>query len=132
MSRFLKIAALLVAALWVPATLHCRLESLGFDTLFAGADHSDHGPGAACDHHHDTDGCQSIESGQFAAAKVKLDLPALVLAPGLFHLCLFLTEPPVPTPVIAPPAQDETLPLQRTWRFAHRAVAPARAPGLDA
>lgn len=132
MSRFLKIAALLVAALWVPATLHCRLEGLGLDSLFTSADHAEHGPEAACDHHHDTDACQSIESGQFASAKVKLDLPAPDLSACLCQLCLFLTEPPVPAPVLAPPAQDETLPLQRTWQFAHRAAAPARAPGLNA
>lgn len=132
MSRFLKIAALFLAALWLPSTLHCRLETLGLDALFGctaahdeSADHTESDPCA-------TDGCQVIEDGQFTFAKSKIEPLSLPALACVCHLCLFLTEPPALAPAISPPAQDETLPLQRTWHFAHRAAAPARAPGLNA
>jgi hypothetical protein len=124
----MKLAALLLAALWLPATLHCQLESLGLDTFFACADQpaeTAHADGASCA----DDGCQSIESGQFAVTKSKLDLSQL---PALVGVAFFqhLTRP-APAPQIFAVHQEKTLPLRRTWQFARRAALPARAPSLN-
>lgn len=121
MSRLRNLAAVLLVALWLPATLHCQLENAGLDVLFACTEQAPHADG---------DACQVLETGQITLAKSRLDLnlqPALVCA---CHLCLFDAGPPVPAPEISAPRQDETLPLQRTWQFARRAALPARAPSL--
>ena len=126
-SRANKLIALLLVALWLPATLHCQLESLGLEAIFACADHpaeTAHASGDGC-----TDqGCLTIESGQFALTKSQLDLscPPALADGGL--ACLPALSPPVPAPEISAAGQDETLRLRRTWQFARRAALPARAP----
>jgi hypothetical protein len=128
-SRLMKFAALLLATLWLPATLHCQLEGLGLDTLFACADQpaeTAHTDGDTCA----DDGCQTIESGQFAITKSKLDLSQ---PPALACVCVACFQhlaPPAPAPEIFAVHQDKMLPLQRTWQFARRAALPARAPSL--
>lgn len=125
--RLLKLVALFLATLWLPATLHCQLEGLGIDALFACA--SQHDEAAHSDQGGCTDdGCQTIESGQVVVTKsrIYLDQPPALLATGSF--CLFLLALPAPAQEIFAVAQDEMLPLQRTWQFARRAALPARAP----
>jgi hypothetical protein len=128
--RLRQLAALLLAALWLPATLHCQLESLGFDTLFACADQAaetaHRNQGACTD-----DSCQTIETGQINFSKARLDLNLLPALTCACHLCLIDARPPAPAPEIFAVHQDETLPLQRTWQFARRAALPARAPSLN-
>ena len=126
MFRLSKIAALLLVALWLPATLHCQLETLGLDLLAcadqpAEATHPEKGDCA-------DDSCETVESGQFAFAKSRLDLDLLPALTCACHLCLALAAPPAPVPEISASRQDVTLPLQRTWQFARRAALPARAP----
>ncbi|HEY0862512.1 MAG TPA: hypothetical protein VGD97_00265 [Lacunisphaera sp.] len=127
----MKLAALLLATLWLPATLHCQLESLGLDTLFACADQpteTAHTNGDTCS----DDGCQSIESGQFATSKVRLDVAALPAFAIAAQFCLFELPAPAPAAEIVAIDQDTTLPLQRTWQFDRRAALPARAPDFIA
>jgi hypothetical protein len=123
----MKLAALLLATLWLPATLHCQLEGLGLDTLFACADQPAETAHANADGCTD-DGCQSIESGQFAITKSKLDLSQLPALACVCVACFQHLVPAAPAPEIFAVHQDETLPLQRTWQFARRAALPARAP----
>jgi hypothetical protein len=123
----MKLAALLLATLWLPATLHCQLESLGLETLFACADQPAdiaHTGGDTCA----DDGCQSIEAGQFALTKSKLDLSLLPALVSTCTHCLLSAAPPAPAPEFFAVHQEKTLPLQRTWQFARRAALPARAP----
>lgn len=127
MSRLLKLAALLLATLWLPATLHCQLESLGLDTFFACADQpaeTSHANGDTCL----DDGCQGIESGQFALTKSKLDLLQLPALACVCVACFQQLAPPAPASEFFAVHQEKTLPLQRTWQFARRAALPARAP----
>lgn len=131
MSRLAKFAALLLLALWLPATLHCRLEGVGLAGLFtcpeasAQAEHSDDNTAHA-------DNCQTIESGQFAVIKSRI-VPALLPAPVcVFVHCLLHVAPPAPAPEIFACSQTEPLLLQRTWQFVRRAALPARAPDLIA
>ncbi len=127
----MKLAALLLATLWLPATLHCQLESLGLDTLFACADQpagTAHTGGDTCS----DDGCQSIESGQFATSKVRHDLATWPALATVCHFCLFEISAPEPAAEMLAIVQDTTLPLQRTWQFDRRAALPARAPDFVA
>jgi hypothetical protein len=125
-SRLLKITALLLATLWLPATVHCQLETLGLDALFAcaGDDGVAHADGKGCT----DDGCQTIESGQVAVTKSRIEVaaPALFACASLF--CLFEVSAPDVASEFVAPRQDETLPLRRTWQFDRRAALPARAP----
>jgi hypothetical protein len=121
-SRLLKVVALLLATLWLPATVHCQLEGLGFEALFACAD-AGHGEDDTC-----TDGCQIIEDGQVAVTKSRIDVGSLVLLASACQFCLFEIPAPTTAPGIVASRQDETLPLQRTWQFDRRAALPARAP----
>ncbi len=126
MPRLLKVAALLLATLWLPATLHCQLEGLGFDSLFGCADTpAGHADSRACA----DDGCQTIEAGQFVLTKQRLDLAAPALLACACSFCLFEFQPPVAAADFTASRQDVTLPLQRTWQFTRRAAAPPRAPG---
>lgn len=126
MSRLLKVTALLLATLWLPATVHCQLETLGLDALFAcaGDDGAAHADGKGCT----DDGCQTIESGQVAVAKSRIEVaaPALLACTTLFCVCEL--SAPEASPELVASRQDETLPLRRTWQFDRRAALPARAP----
>jgi len=127
----MKLAALLLVALWLPSTLHCQLESLGLDTLFACATESDqpaHSNGTGCPEA----ACQTIESGQVAFSKSRLDLGQLAAFACVCAHCFLQVASPAPAPDIFPTRQDETLPLRRTWQFDRRAALPALAPDLVA
>ncbi len=130
-SRLTKLAALLLATLWLPATLHCQLESLGLETLFACADQpakTAHTDGGTCS----DDDCQSIESGQFAVTKSKVGMSQLTALACVYVACFQQLAPPAPAPEFFAIHQEKTLPLQRTWQFARRAALPARAPDFVA
>lgn len=130
-SRLLKTVALLLATLWLPATVHCQLETLDVGSLFACADATDdaaHDEGATCL----DDGCKTIEAGQVALAKSRIDAASLALLAGTIPFCSFEIPAPAATPEFVACRQDETLPLQRTWQFDRRAALPARAPALNA
>ena len=124
--RPLTLVALLLALLWLPATVHCQLENLGFDALFGCADGGaadDHAAGGPCA----DESCQTIETGQVALAKSRIDAGSMALA-GLVPFCLFELPAPLPAAEVMPLRQEETLPLRRTWQFDRRDAWPARAP----
>lgn len=127
MSRLMKLAALLLATLWLPATLHCQLEGLGLETLFACADQPAETAHASGDNCSDK-ACLSIESGQFTLTKSKLDLTLLPALACVCVTCFQHPAPPAPVLEISAVRQEQTLPLRRTWQFARRAALPARAP----
>lgn len=123
----MKLAALLLATLWLPATLHCQLEGLGLDALFACADQpaeTAHTDGDTCAN----DGCQTIESGQYAITKSKPDLSLLPALACVCVACFQHLAPPAAAREFFAVHQEKTLPLQRTWQFVRRAALPARAP----
>ena len=130
MSRLCKLAALLLVALWLPATLHCQLEGLGLDAIFACADQPVD-PAHSADGDCADDGCQTLEEGQFALSKSKIDPAILPVFACACVSCFMPVVPPSPAPEISAPRQDEMLPMQRTWQFARRAAPPARAPALN-
>jgi hypothetical protein len=122
--RLTKLIALLLVVLWLPATLHCQLESAGLDVLFDCAAETEHTDSGDCS----GDACQVLESGQIALSKSRIDFASL---PALVCTCAHCFLAPAPRAAelgIFASRQDETLPLQRTWQFSRRAALPARAP----
>ena len=126
MSRLYKLAALLLVALWLPATLHCAFESAG---VTRGDHHS-----SSCQDMCKDDACHAIEGVSFTkAANALRALPPPVSS---LYLCLLnLLPPPVLVDQFAastagdPP---EIQALDHTWQFARRAAPLSRAPALNA
>ncbi|MEO6995418.1 MAG: hypothetical protein ABI273_17565 [Lacunisphaera sp.] len=129
MSRLLKITSLLMVALWLPATLHCGLEHLGFEGLFgcpASLHEAEHAADQACVN----DTCRSIESGQFLISTATV-IPATpsTLANVFIHFLLSVVPPKVAVADFVC-RQTVPLPLERTWQFTRRTALPARAPDV--
>ncbi len=133
MLRVFKSISLLLAMLWLPATLHCAIEASGLieHLSLCHADHAsqhekhDHGcPCSASDDH--SDSCHVIEGGDY-----RITNSAPVFSAPLFTaLTLIVVAPPVvEQPATISPAHTDAPPeLARTWHIAeHRAPAP-RAP----
>ena len=127
MLRFAKLVSFLLVSLWLPATLHCQLESLGLGTVFSCPEqpaHTDHASEKECAY----DGCQTVESGQFVFSKTRIVPPLLPSTICLLAHCLLHVSPPAIVYESFALHQNETLPLHRTWQFVRRAALPARAP----
>ena len=128
MLRLVKIVSLVMLGLWLPATLHCRLETLGFEGLFGcpeqGSNQAHHADEKNCDR----DSCQAVESGNFFFFPTKITPVSLPSLDGNFVFCLLQVIPPPAEMPIFSCAQSEPLPLQRNWQFVRRAALPARAP----
>lgn len=118
MLRIRSLIAMVLLAIWLPATLHCELELIGAVADCSGC----HDNPVAQDN--DADSCIVVESDGY-----RIDSHALNVVP----LDLF-----VPTAVLSPLSSnsigerlDRTaapLAFHRTWQFACRAALPARAP----
>jgi hypothetical protein len=133
-SRLRHIFALALAALWLPATLHCDLEAAGLDDLF----HClvDHHSTIDLDGSHtpSRDACDVVEG---TALRLVTDT-ALVAPPALHALsaCLLSFVAPDPALVLTPPPSGLTDRIEpppevaRTWHFTARAALPSRAPSL--
>jgi hypothetical protein len=126
--RLIQIVSLILLGLWLPATMHCRLETLGFGNVFGcneqAANQGHHGDENSCER----DCCQVVESGNFVFSKAKIVPASPPVLDRNFIFCLLqVIPPPTETPIFSC-AQDEPLPLQRHWQFTRRAALPARAP----
>lgn len=118
-----KIVALLLLALWLPATLHCDLETAGIDLAGHGDHHADASPCA-------TDACEIVEDGDYA----KTTALARALPPtAAWQLSLLIAPAPMDPaecqPAAPPDGPPELEALRRTWQFVQRTALPARAPG---
>lgn len=125
-----RFVALLLLALWLPATLHCNLEAAG---LLTGHEEC-HEQTDCHDHHHQEDSscalahCDPIDTLAIKTGMELIAVDAPVLFACLCHLC-------VPAPLIVElpaqtPAQSDAPPeLAPTWHFVTRAAPEARAPG---
>ncbi len=123
--------ALLLMAVWLPATSHCALAT-ATDWI---ADFCEHVCGSGShnqEHDSHDDGCAAIERGDFTAAVATASAPApvwaeiadLVRAQVLHRLhAASATEPPSW-------AKDDPAGWVPQWAFTARAALPARAPNL--
>ncbi len=124
MVRFGRVLLFALLAVWLPATLHCRLEAAGFFESHCAEEQA----GAAGDDCKD-DACPTVEQALYkdssatlaVAAPAECHVPdccALLLAPELL-----LGEPALSPVRHAPPSE-----LTVRWHFIARAAPPARAP----
>ncbi len=129
MSRLRPLVLLLLAALWLPATLHCELEDaevhfLTHDDHHHSDAHHDHGTGEEDEHHAFKD---TPYSASTSAVKV--------LPPGdslsVVLLALLATGREEATPDLSPDRHPPPLELKVAWQFLSRAAPPARAPSLN-
>lgn len=131
MFRLTKLAALLVVALWLPATLHCALESA--DVAFLTHENHEHHHDAPTDEHNDDgDAAHAIEYTAYTASapSLRAPLPSDALSAVIAALawsCAANIEPPLSPARHAPPPE-----LRVAWQFLFRAAPPARAPALNA
>ena len=132
-SWFRSIVALVLLALWVPATSHCAIET----ALGVAADECSFGtcacPPSTDDHadHPASDACAVLESGTYKPAVAALVAPApnltILTCLSRMHEALLAGATPLAPPAWGGGHPDDWLPMRH---IATRAVAPARAPGL--
>ncbi len=121
---------LALVALWLPATLHCKLEELPGLQFLACCDHGESAP-----HQDDdcrTDSCAMVEEGLYKNSNPKVIVlpPVFVVVPDfsspatadaqLSLLSLFQTRL----------VTDRAPELLVTWQFSSRAALPPRAPSF--
>ncbi len=129
-SSFRHVVALVLLALWLPATQHCGLEAAGL--IGADGPHVTHEGCAGSNFDHCThDGCNVVESGlvKFSNESIKVPSPTSVACACLLCLQLF---PPVlaiePNLAISESVSPEHwVPV---WQFVRRAAPLSRAPSL--
>ena len=121
------ITVLAMLALWLPATNHCRLESISALAFLVCCDHEGGAPHQ--DNDCDTDGCAVVESGFYKTEDAKVDAVAPVLVMAVFLL------PTVEQIALLPPLLADFFTIASpelpvTWQFSFRAALPPRAPSL--
>ena len=129
MVRLRNIAAWMLVALWLPATLHCDFEAVGLDALFhCETDHHSGGDVPIAD-----DSCDVVENGWIKLSGTQHSLSAPVLS-----VCLLCFSAPLLDDLLAAPEIELSdvviapIEIARTWQFVTRASLPARAPNLSA
>ncbi len=115
------IVALLLATLWLPATLHCALEKAGLIAADAGD--------AQDGDHRATDDCATVEAGHYKVSDVSPG-PAAPFLFACFELGEVFSPETIILPRVSPERSDCPLEVPRTWHFLVRAALPARAPSL--
>lgn len=128
MSAFRRLIALLLVALWLPATQHCGLEAAGVWML------SGESAESCCDHGDDccADACAAVEDGRYTphASSLKVSPPALLDWAGAFDLSVIVVPPKENG--AGTESQERPQEWTRDWHFVRRAAYPPRAPALTA
>lgn len=126
MSRLLPFIACLLAVLWLPATLHCGLETAGLLIHEHGLESADTGCAPACEN----DSCALVEDGAFKNATyvVKASTPVLALCVNQLVLIPTASELAEPLSSVCPDASDTPPELARTWQFIARTALLPGAP----
>lgn len=112
---------MLLMALWLPATLHCRIESVSDLAFLQCAD--DHPINSDCE---GDDACQSLESGAYKVEDNPVLITAWIVVPELVGLAQCdLCALVVPSGFTTAPPE-----LPKTWQFTLRAADPPRPPSF--
>jgi hypothetical protein len=122
---FRNILFALAAFLWLPASVHCQLESVsGLEFLqCSAASDSSHNPGQDCDE------CCAVEKSHYLSGGIRLTAPAPVSLPLLLPPAAeLIMDLPVATDSLL--TADIPPDLPRRWQFLSRTALPARAPSL--
>ena len=124
------VVAVVLLALWLPATQHCGLEAA--ELIAADASHGEHSGCAETSVDHCThDGCNVVESGLVKCSHESVKVPAPVLAACTCFLCLQISPPErAVEPVLTVSGCLSTEPWVPVWQFVRRAAPLSRAPAL--
>lgn len=116
--------SLAILAIWLPATLHCKLENLPGLSFLVCCSHEDTQPHQEDDC--DTDGCAWVESALYKTPDNAPLVAPLVLALSAFVAVPTHQETAAPESSfrlnLVPPE------LPQSWHFSRRAALPPRAP----
>jgi hypothetical protein len=131
MRPFRLMIALLLATIWLPATLHCGLEAAG---MLEHADACCHDEHAASKEpaHCGADNCGVVESGDYQPAHSLLKISAPVAVLDFSSLVEVLSPVVIEPEIVAPIEAESPLEIRRTWQFVARAAPSPRAPSFVA
>jgi hypothetical protein len=132
---FRNIAFFMLAALWLPLTLHCRLEAAGFlieaESHHKAQDCCTQSPVSDCA----KDACPLLERATYRTSDTAVSLPAPAFLACVIDVCIHLLNPvdasgsgSVST---APTSFDRPHDCSPIWHFVQRAAPPARAPSVE-
>lgn len=131
--RLQRLIALTLLALWLPATLHCDLETAGIEDIFGGHDHA-----STAHRHAQVPHDYAGEDTQHSTDGLSYRLDSLALKTPLPAFAFLYTVEAIPLLVsIDLPAsfvvESGTSPpeVARTWHFLTRAAPPSRAPSFS-
>lgn len=126
MAKLFKVVSLLLLALWLPATLHCSLETVGWESgcrAEAAAETTD----AACH----ADPCEVVEGSSYVKTANMLRAPqplGVVADAGLLLALWIRSVASGPVEIVRIAEHPDLIGLQRSWSFERREALPARAP----
>ena len=125
--RVKTVIALLLLSLWLPCTMHCQAEALGWlgsDSTCCEKGHADESQKPDCS---DCAVCSAIESGGYSLPQKVSFVEVLLVV--VVHLAPDLLEPVREPAVLTLPAPDSTPQfLRQSWTFDRRAALSPRAP----
>lgn len=129
MPRLARILILTLVAVWLPVTLHCRLEAAG---LHEAGDCCATEPAAEVTGDCNDTLCPTLEETLYkeSSAGLKLGAPAATAC----FTCLALGAPERAAgaePSLSPARHAPPPELRVAWQFVARAAPPARAPSLN-
>lgn len=118
MSWLRKLSAIVLLALWLPATSYCALERAGILTGCCSDD-----SGKSCDR----DQCDQLEHTLIkpAAESALVKIPALACT---CFICAAIVVAPAEAELTIPVPIEWTPDWLAEWSFEHRTALPARAP----
>lgn len=127
--RVKTVIALLLLSLWLPCTVHCQAEALGWlgsDSTCCEQSHQDAPAKSDCS---ECAACSAVESGGFSLPQ-KVSFAEVLLAVTL-HLAPDLLDPIREPVVLTRPAPDSTPQfLSQSWTFDRRVALAPRAPSF--
>ena len=126
-----RLIALLLLCLWLPCTMHCQAEALGWLGSESACCEQSHSQAPTTPDCADCSTCSSIESGGYSLAPKVVFVHALLalLVPLLPELFAPLRES-VPLTLPAPDSAPQF--LRQSWSFDCRTAPAPRAPSLFA
>jgi hypothetical protein len=129
MRRLLPFIACLLAVLWLPATVHCGLETAGLLLHEHGLESADTGCATACEN----DSCSLVEEGAFKNAThiVKVSAPVLALCVTQLVLVPAASEAAEALSSVSADTTDSPPELARTWQFIARTALLPGAPSYS-
>ncbi|MEQ2006883.1 MAG: hypothetical protein ABMA26_08795 [Limisphaerales bacterium] len=129
MKRLWAIVTLVLLAVWLPCTMHCQAEALGWlggDSTCCEKGHADESPKPDCS---DCAVCSAVESGGYSLPQNVSIVHALLAVTQ--HFAPDLLAPAREPAALTLPAPD-SLPqlLRQSWSFHCRTAPAPRAPSL--